>query len=68
MANYYRDPTGGAAIGAVDKERIRMRQRSREIRRLRQQGMLTPDAELRARWEFRGISVRFLREALEYEP
>ena len=65
MANYYRDPTASAAIGAVDKELTGMRKRAREIRQLRQQGRLTPEAELRARREFRGIYARFLREALE---
>ena len=64
MANYYRDPTASAAIGAVDKELNLMRKRANRIRDLHRQGRLTPRELTAAKRQFRGIYRRLLEEAL----
>ncbi len=65
MSNYRSDPTATAAIGAVDKEIRQMTKRAKRIKELRRRGLLTPEAEARARREFSGIFRSLLREALE---
>lgn len=64
MANYYRDPTASAAIGAVDKELNIMRKRAARLRALQKQGRLTPGELAAARRQFTGIYRRMLEEAL----
>lgn len=63
--NHYSNPTANAAIGTVDREIRMMRKRARQIKRRRQQGLLTPEELAAARKQFVGIYARFLREALE---
>ena len=63
--SYYRNPTANAAIGTIDREIKQMRKRAEQIKRRRQQGLLTPAELARARRDFKGIYSRFLREALE---
>lgn len=63
--SHYSNPTANAAIGAVDREIRMMRKRAEQIKRRRQQGLLTPEELATARRQFTGIYARFLREALE---
>lgn len=63
--SHYANPTAAAAIGAVDRELRMMRKRADQIKRRRQQGLLTPEELAMARKQFVGIYARFLREALE---
>lgn len=63
--SHYSNPTANAAIGAVDREIRMMRKRAEQIKRRRQQGLLTPKELAAARKQFIGIYARFLREALE---
>lgn len=63
--SHYSNPTANAAIGTVDREIRMMRKRAEQIKRRRQQGLLTPEELARARKQFIGIYARFLREALE---
>lgn len=63
--SYYRNPTANTAIGTVDREIRQLRKRADEIKRRRQQGLLTPQELAQARRQFKGIYSRFLREALE---
>ena len=65
MSSYYRDPTANASIGAVDKELKRMEKRAKELRELRRNGKLTPEAEALARRQFTGIFRPILRKAME---
>lgn len=62
--SHYSDPTASAAIGAVDRELRRMRKEARRLRQLRDQGRLTREEELEARWRFKGIYRRLLEDAL----
>lgn len=63
--SHYSNPTANAAIGAVDREIRMMRKYAEQIKRRRQQGLLTTDELAAARKQFIGIYARFLREALE---
>lgn len=63
--SYYRNPTANAAIGSIDREIKLMRKRAEQIKRRRQQGLLTAQELAQARRQFVGIYARFLREALE---
>lgn len=63
--SYYSNPTEAAAIGSVDRELRLMRKRADQIKRRRQQGLLTPKELAKARKDYVGIYARFLREALE---
>ena len=63
--SYYRNPTAEHAIGTIDREIKLLRKRAKQIKRRRQQGLLTPAEIAQARREFTGIYSRFLREALE---
>ena len=62
--SHYSNPTANAAIGAVDREIHMMRKRAEQIKRRRQQGLLTPEELREARKQFVVIYARFLREAL----
>ena len=64
MANYYRDPTASAAIGAVDKEIHRMEKQAKCFRDIRRHRPLTTEEVNRAYSQFRGIHRRFLKLAL----
>ena len=63
--NHFSNPTANAAIGSVDREIKMMRKRAEQIKRRRQNGLLTPQELAQARKQFVGIYRRFLREALE---
>jgi len=63
--SYYSNPTANTAIGAVDRELKQMEKRARQLKRRKQQGLLTPEEEALARKQFIGIYRRFLREALD---
>ena len=64
--SHYSNPTANAAIGTVDREIRMMRKRADQIKRRRQQGLLTPEELTQARKDYVGIYARFLREALGY--
>lgn len=63
--SHYSNPTANAAIGTVDCEIRMIRKRADQIKRRRQQGLLTPEELVQARKDYVGIYARFLREALE---
>jgi len=63
--NHFSNPTANAAIGSVDREIKMMRKRAEQIKRRRQNGLLTPQELAQARKQFVGIYRRFLQEALE---
>lgn len=58
MSKLYSDPTASAAIGCLDKELSRMDKKVKELRALRKEGQLTPEALLRARSRFPTALVR----------
>ena len=58
MSRIYSDPTANAAIGHLDKELDRMRDTVKRLRQLRKDGLLTPDAQARARSRFATALVR----------
>lgn len=63
--SHYSNPTANAAIGTVDREIRMMRKRAEQIKRRRQQGLLTSEELAKAKRLFVAIYARFLREALE---
>ncbi|MBQ6707709.1 MAG: hypothetical protein IJM97_02020 [Clostridia bacterium] len=65
--SYYSDPTANAAIGAAEKELNIMRKKAQKIKRLRQQGRLSPAAEKALFKEFSGIYRHLLIDALYSE-
>ena len=64
MANYYRNPTASAAIGAVDKEINRARKHGKRLKALQAQGRLTPEALEEAKRRYTGLCRRVLENAL----
>ena len=62
--NHFSNPTANAAIGSVDREIKIMRKRAEQIKRRRQNRLLTPQELAQAQKQFVGIYRRFLREAL----
>ncbi len=68
MSKTYSDPTANAAMGSLDKELERMRKKAKELRALRKEGLLTPQAQDRARSRFSTGMVRRLFDAAMAAP
>lgn len=68
MSKTYSDPTASAAIGSLDKELARMDKKVKALRALRKEGLLTPEAEHRARSRFPTAMVRRLFDAAMAAP
>ena len=62
--NHFSNPTANAVIGSVEREIKMMRKRAEQIKRRRQNRLLTPQELAQAQKQFVGIYRRFLREAL----
>jgi len=65
MANYYRDPTADAVMGALDKEISQKEILAKLMRDVRAVRPLAQKEVRFARSQFRGIHRRFLKVALE---
>lgn len=65
--SHYSNPTESAAIGAVDRELKKMRNRAKQIKLLLQKNLMTDEEFAKAAREFTGIYRSVLREVL-FDP
>lgn len=61
---YYSDPTAAAALGSINREFSRLEKKAKRLRRLRDEGKLSPAALERAQEQFTGIYRHVLTKAL----
>ena len=60
----YSDPTAAAALGSINREFSRLEKKAKRLRRLRDEGKLSPAALERAQEQFTGIYRHVLTKAL----
>ena len=61
---YYSDPTAAKALGGINREFSRLEKKAKRLRKLRDEGKLSPQALERAQSEFTGIYRNVLNIAL----
>ena len=64
---YYSDPTASQALGNINREFSRLERKAKRLRKLRDEGKITPDALKRAQSQFNGLYRHVLTIALENE-
>ena len=64
---YYSDPTAAQALGSINREFSRLEKKAKRLRKLRDEGRLSPQALERAQEEFTGIYRHVLSIALKEE-
>ena len=64
---YYSDPTAAAALGEINREFSRLEKKAKKIRKLLQEGKLSPEALERAQLQYKGIYRHVLNNVLEEE-
>lgn len=64
---YYSDPTAAAALGNINREFSRLEKKAKKLRRLLEQGKLSPEALERSQAQFKGIYRHVLNNVLEEE-
>ncbi len=52
---YYADPTAAMALGGINRAFSRLEKKAKRLRRLRDEGKITPEALERAQEQFTGI-------------
>ncbi len=60
----YSDPTANAALGSINREFARLEKKAKTIKKLRDEGKLTPDALAKAQAQFTGIYRHVLSNVL----
>lgn len=68
MGYFYSDPTAAAAVGNITKERNALVKKARVLRKMLEEGRLSPAELERARSQFTGIHKHVLDEVLKEEP
>ena len=53
--NHYSDPTAARALSGINREFSRLEKRAKKLRRLRDEGRITPEALEKAQEEFTGL-------------
>lgn len=64
---YYSDPTAAKALGEINREFSRLEKKAKLLRKLRDEGKISPQALEKAQTQFKGIYRHVLNNALE-EP
>lgn len=64
---YYSDPTASKALGEINREFSRLEKKAKKLRRLLEEGKLSPEALERAQEQFKGIYRHVLNNILEEE-
>ena len=65
--NHYSDPTAAKALGGINREFNRLEKKAKRLRRLRDEGKISPQALERAQAQFTGIYRHVLRKVLSGE-
>ncbi len=64
---YYSDPTAAKALGGINREFARLEKKARKLRKLLEEGMLSPEALEKAQGQFTGIYRHVLNNVLKEE-
>ena len=64
---YYSDPTAAKALGGINREFARLEKKAKRLRRLFEEGTLSPEDLEKAQSQFRGIYRHVLTHVLS-EP
>lgn len=64
---YYSDPTASQALGNINREFSRLEKKAKHLRKLRDEGKISPQALQRAQSQFKGLYRYVLANALEKE-
>ncbi len=64
---YHSDPTASQALGGINHEFSRLEKKARHLRKLQDEGKLTPEALNRAKAQYRGIYRHVLDRILTEE-
>ena len=64
---YYSDPTASQALGGINREFSRLEKKAKKLRKLLEEGKLSPEALERALVHFKGIYRHVLTNVLEEE-
>ena len=62
---YYSDPTASQALGNINREFSRLEKKAKHLRKLRDEGKISPEALLRAQSQFSGLYRHVLTLELE---
>lgn len=63
--SYYSDPTAAKALGSINREFSRLEKKARKLRRLLDEGKLSPEALEKEQLQFRGIYRHVLDHILK---
>lgn len=64
---YYSDPTASQALGGINREFSRLEKKAKNLRKLLDEGKLSPKALEKAQSQFKGLYRHVLALALEAE-
>ncbi|MBE6810715.1 MAG: hypothetical protein E7521_06630 [Ruminococcaceae bacterium] len=62
---YYSDPTASMALGNINREFNRLEKKAKHLRKLRDEGKISPQALERAQLQFKGLYRNVLAIELE---
>lgn len=65
---YYSDPTASLALGGINREFSRLEKKAKALRKLLDEGKISPEAIEKAQGQFTGLYRHVLTLALEAEP
>ena len=68
MGYYHRDPTANMALGTINREFSRLEKKARLLRKLQDEGKLSPQALQEAQSQFKGIYRHILTNELNRPP
>ena len=64
---YYSDPTAAMALGGINREFSRLEKKAKKIRKLLEEGKISPQTVEKAQSQFKGIYRHVLDNVLEEE-
>ncbi len=64
---YHADPTASMALGGINREFSRLEKKARRLRKLRDEGKISPKDLEKAQAQFKGIYRHVLRNVLSEE-
>ena len=65
--SYYSDPTAARALGGINREFSRLEKKAKKLRKLRDEGKISPAALEKAQEQFTGIYRHVLTKVLNGE-
>ncbi len=62
---YYSDPTASKALGEINREFSRLEKKAKKLKKLLEEGKLSPEALEKAQAQFKGLYRHVLNNVLE---